>query len=108
MNRRKNTSRYILIMTAIVMVAALISMSGLTMIHTLPVEATRPIHNDNDNGDGNGNVNSATRESLPQNPGTNPTSGDGNDDSDITMTLHCSKCSNNKKRQHQTQYVDKS
>ncbi|MGI0043577.1 MAG: hypothetical protein ACRD47_07685, partial [Nitrososphaeraceae archaeon] len=82
MNRRKNTSRSMVMMTAIVMAAALISISGLTMIHTLPVEATRPIHNDNDNGIRNGNVNSATRESLAQNPGTNPTSGDGNYDSD--------------------------
>ncbi len=83
-------------------------MSGLTMIHKLPVEATRPGHNDNDNGDGNGNVKSATRQSLPQNEGTNPTSGDGNDDSDHTNEVLCSKCSNNKKQHHQTQHVDKS
>jgi hypothetical protein len=42
---QRNTTRLILV----VMVAALVSVSSLTMIHTLPVEATRPRHNDNDN-----------------------------------------------------------
>jgi hypothetical protein len=95
-------------MTAIVMVAALISMSSLTMIHTLPVEATRPRHNDNDIMAMemailtvlHGNRYHKTRVQTLRVVMVTMTVM-------ITMTLHCSKCSNNKKQHHQTQHVDK-
>lgn|SRR5512145_162411 len=49
---QRNTTRLILV----VMIATLVSMSGLTMIHTLSVEATRPRHNDNDNSGGDSDI----------------------------------------------------
>jgi hypothetical protein len=50
MNRRRNTARSIVVTTATVMMvaAALISVSGLTLMHTSPVDATRPHNNGND------------------------------------------------------------
>jgi hypothetical protein len=52
MNQRRNTTaRSIVVATATVMMvaAALISVSGLTLMHTSPVDATRPHNNDNNN-----------------------------------------------------------
>ena len=59
----------------VVMIATLVSVSSLTMIHTLSVEATRPRDNDNDN--------SLTQQfqPVPQSMGTSSNSGGG--DSDI-------------------------
>jgi hypothetical protein len=58
----------------VAMIAALVSVSSLTMIHTLSVEATRPRDNDNDN--------SLTQQfqPVPQSMGTSPNSGGGNSD----------------------------
>ena len=74
MNRRK-TSRSAVALTTAVMVAALVSVSSLTMIHTLSVDATRPRHNDNDNSL------AQQLQPVPQSLGSSPNSGSA--DSDI-------------------------
>jgi nitrous oxidase accessory protein NosD len=68
---QRNTTRLILV----VMVAALVSVSSLTMIHTLSVDATRPRHNDNDNSL------AQQLQPVPQSLGSSPNSGGA--DSDI-------------------------
>ena len=74
MNRRK-TSRSAVALTTAVMVTALVSVSSLTMIHTLSVDATRPRHNDNDNSL------AQQLQPVPQSLGSSPNSGSA--DSDI-------------------------
>jgi Periplasmic copper-binding protein (NosD) len=58
----------------VVMIAALVSVSSLTMIHTSSVEATRPRDNDNDN------TLTQQFQPVPQSMGTSPNSGSGNSD----------------------------
>ena len=78
---QKNTTRSIL---AVMIAAALVvSIGSLTVLHTLPADATKPKHNDDDNrnDDGNSNgdnvVNTLPLQSqlTPQSMGTTPNTG---------------------------------
>jgi hypothetical protein len=85
MNRRRNTARSIVVATATVMMvaAALISVSGLTLMHTSPVDATRPHNNDNDDSN-SPSQQQQEQEQDPapplQNMGISPNSGSGDAD----------------------------
>jgi hypothetical protein len=81
---QRNTARSILV---VMMVAALISVSGLTLLHTSPVDATRPHNNGND--DSNSPSQQQQEQPYPtpalQNMGIGPNSGnnDGSGDADF-------------------------
>lgn len=74
---QRNTTRSIL---AVMIAAALVvSIGSLTILHTLPADATKPKHNDDDNGNSNGDnvVNIIPQQSqmTPQSMGTSPNTG---------------------------------
>jgi hypothetical protein len=73
MNQRRNTARSIIVAAATVMMvaAALISVSGLTLMHTSPVDATRPHNNDNGHNSNN-NSPSQQQEQEQQYPAPPP------------------------------------
>jgi hypothetical protein len=83
MNQRRNTTaRSIVVATATVMMvaAALISISGLALLHTSPVDATRPHNNDNnDNNSPSQQQQQEQEQQYPapplQNMGISPNSG---------------------------------
>ncbi|MGH9995513.1 MAG: hypothetical protein ACRD4J_09815, partial [Nitrososphaeraceae archaeon] len=85
MNQR-NTTRTIL--AVIIASALVISVGGLTALHTLSADATKPKHNDDDNGNDNSRGDNVVN-TLPQQPqlkplgmGISPNAGDsvGSDD----------------------------
>jgi parallel beta-helix repeat protein len=85
MNRRRNTARSIVVVATVMMVAALVSVSSLTIIHTLPVEATRPRNNDNDNDNSPTQQQQQQRQPVPQSMGASPNSGGVGGDLNFAM-----------------------
>jgi hypothetical protein len=80
---QRNTARSILV---VMMVAALISVSGLTLLHTSPVDATRPHNNGNDDSNSPSQQQEQPYPTPPlQNMGIGPNSGnnDGSGDADF-------------------------
>src|ERR687892_420379 len=89
---QKSTTRTI--MVVIIAAALVASVGSLTALHTFPVEATKPKHNDDDNGNDNSGGDNVVN-TLPQQPqlaplgmGISPNAGDsvGGDDTASQQT----------------------
>lgn len=84
LNRSRNTARAKVVVVVVMMAAALILVSGLTVMHTLPVEGSRPRNNDNDDSP---TQQQQQRQPVPQSMGTSPNSQRAGDSHFTTQPL---------------------